>query len=89
LRISLKEKEKDISVQAPTFTKYGFRIRTRVGLVVENLMIHGRDESEAQRKLRQMYQDCEILDCICHAGHGGNGRMQSTSFEDVVSLITR
>jgi hypothetical protein len=78
--------EKDISVQAPSFTKYGFRIRTRVGLVVDNLMIHGRDESEAQRKLRQMYQDCEVLECICHIG---NGRPPSASFEDVVSLITR
>jgi len=31
-------------------TKYAFRIRTRQGLVVENLMIHGRDEADAQRE---------------------------------------
>jgi hypothetical protein len=73
-------------VQPPSFTKFGFRIRTRVGLVVDSLMIHGRDESDAQRKLRQMYQGCEILECVCHTG---NSRPQSTSFEDVVSLITR
>lgn len=78
--------EKDISVKLPSFTKYGFRIRTRVGLVVDNLMIHGCDELDAQRKLRQMYQDCEILECVCHAGRV---RPQVTSFEEVVSLITR
>jgi hypothetical protein len=74
---------------SPAITKYGFRIRTRIGLVVDNLMIHGRDESDALRKLRQMYQDCEILECVCHAGGVGNGRSQSANFEDIVSLITQ
>ena len=32
-------------------TKFGFRIRTRQGLVVEHLMIHGRSEADAERKL--------------------------------------
>jgi hypothetical protein len=49
-------------------TKYGFRIRTRVGLVINNLMIHGRDPEEARRKLQQMYRDCEIIECVCHHG---------------------
>ncbi|MBU1236099.1 MAG: hypothetical protein KJ634_06405 [Gammaproteobacteria bacterium] len=53
---------------APVLTKYGFRIKTRVGLVIGNLMIHGRDSEEAQRKLRQMYRDCEIIECVCHRG---------------------
>ena len=43
-------------------TKYRFRIRTRQGLVVEKLMIHGRDEADAERKLRQMYPHCEIIE---------------------------
>jgi hypothetical protein len=43
--------------------KYGFRIRTRGGLIVDNLLIYGRDESDAERKLRQMYQHCKILEC--------------------------
>jgi len=43
--------------------KYGFRIRTRDGLLVDNLLIHGRDEIDAERKLRQMYQHCKILEC--------------------------
>lgn len=44
-------------------TKYGFRIRTRSGLIVDNLLIHGKDEADAERKLRQMYQHCSILEC--------------------------
>jgi hypothetical protein len=50
----------------PVLTKYGFRIRTRVGLVMNNLMIHGNDPAEAHRKLRQMYRDCEIIECVCY-----------------------
>ncbi len=43
-------------------TRYGFRIRTRTGMQVDNLMIHGRDLAEAQRKLEQMYRHCEIIE---------------------------
>ncbi|RTL58046.1 MAG: hypothetical protein EKK46_00930 [Rhodocyclaceae bacterium] len=70
----------------PILTKYGFRIRTRVGMVVDNLMIHGRDEHEAQRKLRQMYRDCQILECVCHRG---GSRTPVSSYERVIDLITR
>lgn len=73
-------------MKMPAFTKYGFRIRTRVGMMVDHLLIHGRDEGEARRKLEQMYHGCEVLDCVCHAG--GN-RGQATSYEDVLGLITR
>ena len=47
---------------SPTTQKYGFRIRTRFGLTVERLTIPGRDEADAERKLRQIYQHCEILE---------------------------
>jgi hypothetical protein len=43
-------------------TRYGFRIRTRTGMQVDNLMIPGRDLAEAQRKLEQMYRHCEIIE---------------------------
>jgi hypothetical protein len=42
--------------------KYGFKIQTRGGSVVENLVIQGRDRDEAERKLRQVYHHCTILD---------------------------
>ena len=57
--------EEEFVVQ-PVITKYGFRIRTRSGLIVDKLLIHGRDEVDAERKLRQMYQHCRILQCTVH-----------------------
>jgi hypothetical protein len=54
--------------QAMTTTKFRFRIRTRHGLVVDRLAIHGRDEADAARKLRQMYQHCEILSTVTQSG---------------------
>jgi hypothetical protein len=75
-----------------TTTKYGFRIRTRDGMVVEHLMIHGRDEADAERKLRQMYLHCEILECsIMQPAMMQPAKRSSaaTSFEDVISLISK
>lgn len=71
--------------------KYGFRIRTRQGLVVENLTIQGRDEADAERKLRQMYRNCEILHCTLAAGLASlaTRRAEQMSFEDVVSLLSK
>jgi len=66
--------------------KYGFRIRTRTGMVVDNLTIHGRDEADAERKLRQMYLHCQVLECRTV---GGSRNADPVSFEDVVSLVTK
>jgi hypothetical protein len=43
--------------------KFGFKVKTRGGTVVENLMIAARDRAEAERKVTQIYRHCEILDC--------------------------
>jgi hypothetical protein len=75
-----------------TTTKYGFRIRTRDGMVVEHLMIHGRDEADAERKLRQMYLHCEILECsIMQPAMMQPAKRSSAAatFEDVISLISK
>ena len=77
-------------------TKFGFRIRTRQGLIVEHLMIHGRDEADAERKLRQMYLHCEILErsvmqpammtpSISVPAAASDG----STFEEIVSLISK
>ncbi|WP_301101891.1 hypothetical protein [Propionivibrio sp.] len=69
---------------SPT-AKYGFRIRTRSGAVVDNLLIFGRDEPDAERKLRQIYLGCEILETkrlLIQAP-----RTSPVTFEDVVDLI--
>jgi hypothetical protein len=43
--------------------KFGFKIRTRGGMVVDNLQIGANDRAEAERKVGQIYQRCEILEC--------------------------
>ncbi len=43
--------------------KFGFKIKTRGGTIVDNLMIAARDRIEAERKVTQIYHHCEILDC--------------------------
>jgi len=77
-------------------TKFGFRIRTRQGLIVEHLMIHGRDEADAERKLRQMYLHCEILErsvmqpATMQPSLGSAATTpDGSSFEEIVSLITK
>lgn len=52
----------------PTFLirvmiKFQFKIRSRNGVVVDCLNIQGRDRADAERKLKQMYPNCEILEC--------------------------
>jgi hypothetical protein len=69
-----------------TIQKYGFRIRTRSGVIVENLSIHGGSEADARRKLCQMYNDCEILEMRSQQVPVG-GRSAAFSYEDVVDLI--
>jgi len=66
--------------------KFVFRIRTRQGMTVENLTIHGRDEADAERKLRQMYLHCEIIECNTQRTAT---KLSGSSFEDVLSLISK
>jgi hypothetical protein len=69
----------------PTYTKFNFRIRTRDGTLVDNLAINGRDEADAECKLRQMYHHCEILESSEMLDPTKNSAL---SFEDVAKLIT-
>ena len=70
----------------PSLNKFGFRIRTRQGSVVENLVIQGKDADDAERKLRQMYMHCEILES---SAHSNMPHADARNFEDVISLLTR
>jgi hypothetical protein len=74
------------AVLSTSTVKYGFRIRTRTGMVIDNLTIHGRDEADAQRKLRQMYLHCHVLEC---RAVGGAPRSDAMSYEDVLALVSR
>ena len=44
-------------------TRYGFNIRTRTGQRVDNISIIAASQADAERRLRQMYLQCEIIDC--------------------------
>jgi hypothetical protein len=74
------------AVLSTSTVKYGFRIKTRTGMVIDNLTIHGRDEADAQRKLRQMYLHCHVLEC---RAVGGAPRSDAMSYEDVLALVSR
>lgn len=67
-------------------TKFGFKIKTRGGMVVENLVIHARVSEEAEKKLRQIYRDCEILECSELAQEK---RGDGLDLEGVISLISK
>lgn len=62
--------------------KYGFTIRTRGGSLVSNLVIQGRDEVEAEKKLRQVYHHCTILQA-----RPLEDPVDASDFEAVISLI--
>ncbi|HSC95880.1 MAG TPA: hypothetical protein VLC73_13010 [Burkholderiales bacterium] len=66
--------------------KYGFKIRTRTGALVESLQVQARDRAEAEQKIRQIYHQCEILDC---QEITPTIKKESLDLEDVVSLINQ
>ncbi|MBY0527028.1 MAG: hypothetical protein K2R98_26780 [Gemmataceae bacterium] len=43
--------------------RFAFRIRTKSGGIVGNIVIEAKDQYEAEHKLRKRYPDCEILNC--------------------------
>ena len=42
--------------------RYGFNIRTKTGQRVDNILILAGSLSDAERRLRQMYTQCEIIE---------------------------
>ncbi len=48
-------------------TRYGFNVKTRSGQRVDNIVIMAASQDDAERRLRQMYLHCEILECREHA----------------------
>ena len=67
-------------------TKYSFRIRTRSGQKVDNIVIQAAASAEAERRLRQMYHHCEILECSERAA---GVRMPALDVEAVIGMISR
>lgn len=44
-------------------TRFGFTIKTRSGQRVDNICIMAANKADAERRLRQMYHQCEIVNC--------------------------
>jgi hypothetical protein len=68
--------------------KYKFSIRTRDGLPIARVMISGRDQEEAERRLNQMYRHCEIVNCASDHQVIIKKR-QNTFIADITSLLTK
>ncbi|MFN0316478.1 MAG: hypothetical protein ACKVQA_15760 [Burkholderiales bacterium] len=66
--------------------KYQFKIRTRRGMIVDNVTIAGRDQPDAQRKLLQMYPECEVL-AVTELEL--QTRPEPTDIDSIISLITK
>jgi hypothetical protein len=66
--------------------KYTFKIRARTGMVVENLTVHARDRLEAEKKLSQIYRDCQFLECREVAAPSAT---EGVDFESVLSMINK
>jgi len=67
-------------------TKYGFRIRTRGGMTVDNLVVQARSREDAESRIRQIYQHCEILECNESAA---SSRSEGVDLEGLISLISK
>lgn len=66
--------------------KFGFNIRTKTGHKVENIVIMARDQDEAERRLRQMYQECRI---IGSSESSTDPRRHPLDVDSVIGLISR
>ncbi len=67
--------------------KFDFSIRTRDGQRIESLLIGGIDQQDAESKLNQMYRHCEIIHC--ESKDSSTKQLDSTSIEDILSLISK
>jgi len=65
--------------------RYGFNIRTKHGQRVENIQIMAATQDDAERRLRQMYHYCEIVECreqsVPH-------RLDALDMEGVIGMIS-
>ena len=66
--------------------KFQFKIRSRSRVIVENLTIAGKDQPDAERKLLQMYQGCEILNAIVL---DDKNRVESAHMDNILALIAQ
>lgn len=68
-----------------TVIRYGFNIRTKHGQRVDNIMIMAATQNDAERRLRQMYYQCEIVECN---ERSVPRRVDTLDVADVIGLIS-
>jgi hypothetical protein len=67
--------------------KFDFSVVTRDGQTVDSIQIYGKDLPDAERKLRQMYYNCQVVQSRTVSTE--KELSQSADIEDVLSLIVR
>lgn len=67
--------------------KFDFSIQTRSGQKIDSIVIAGRDQADAERKLLQMYRSCTVVNCSVK--HPEEKTWQATSMEDILTLISK
>lgn len=65
--------------------RYGFNIKTKQGQRVENISIMAISQAEAERRLRQMYHQCEVLEC---RQQSVPRRVDTLDVEGVIGMIS-
>ena len=65
--------------------RYGFNNKTPHGQRVENILIMAATQDDAERRLRQMYHYCEIIECREQAVPR---RVDTLDIEGVIGLIS-
>lgn len=65
--------------------KFGFRIQTRSGLAVDNLVIQAVDQATAELRLKQMYLGCTIIEAKTLESTPMRG--DGSDLEGVINLI--
>jgi hypothetical protein len=65
--------------------RYGFSIRTRSGQRVDTISIVAATQADAERRLRQMYHHCEIVECREQAVPR---RIETLDVEGIIGLIS-
>lgn len=72
--------------------KFQFSILTQNRLKIDSIAIMGRDREDAERKLRQMYRYCEVLQCDVKSGTAKPAHKpaveENHSVEDILTLIS-
>ncbi len=65
--------------------RFGFQIRTKSGQRVDNILIMAASQGDAERRLRQMYHHCEIVEC---REQSIPRRVDTLDLEGVIGLIS-